>query len=212
MAEVSKWLLENDYTDYYANNNLAAQGSGNTFSSVISKQGQYSLQLNGSGAAFKAGMAGINTGNADRSMGGWFYPNTGSAVAGIMAVGSDLASQGFTIIKLDATHIRVDLQSDALSFTVPTVANNTWYWVWVQYTASTKTSDLYLNNVQSSSGAQAHAGNSNLGTNNILLGLDIGVSNNLIGNLDDCRYWNGVTTAAERSHIFSLFKPRVILF
>lgn len=207
MAEVSRYKLENGYTDSTGSNDLAAAGSGNSFSTSIVKRGTYSLQLNGSGYASKtSGVSGITGANADRSMGGFFYSNTASAVESIMAVGNASPSQGFTIIKLSATTIRVDLYADALGFTVPTLSNNTWYWCWVQYTASGAVSDLYLDNVQSSSGAQAHAGNSNLVTNHIYLGTndDANPVLDLTGNLDDMRIWNGVTSAGDRTSIFTL--------
>lgn len=201
---VSQWSLENNYTDTGGNSNdLAAAGSGNSFSTSIVKKGTYSLQLNGSGYASKtSGIAGITGGNADRSMGGWMYLTTAANVNASMFVGENVASQGFLIINLNATTIRVDLQSDALSFTVPAMSNSTWYHVWVQYSSASKTSDLYLNNVQSSSGAQAHASNSNLVANKIYLGADNGASNLLTGNLDGMRYYNGVTSAAERLAIY----------
>lgn len=209
MAEVSRWNLENGYTDSVGTNDLAAGGTGNSFSTTIVKQGGYSLQTNGSGYAAKtSGITGITGGNADRSMGGWFYSNTANSVEAIQFVGQDTASQGFLIIKLSNIAIRVDLQADALSFAVPALADNTWYWVWVQYTAATKTSDLYLNNVQSSSGAQAHAGNSNLVVNNIYLGASNSASSLLTGNHDQRSYWNGVTTAADRQALFTAWQPK----
>src|SRR3990167_63090 len=107
MAIVSKWFLSTDYVDSVDSNDLAAAGSGNSFAGGL-------LVLNGSGYASKtASVAGITTGNADRTMGIRFTPTTGSDVSGIMAIGTDSASQGFLIIKLSATAIRIDLQSDS---------------------------------------------------------------------------------------------------
>lgn len=205
MAIVSTWGLNNNYLDSLpAFNDLAEAGTGNSFSTSIVKRGSHSLQLDGAGYASKtSAITEITGGNADRSMGGFFYSTTAINVEAVMFVGQNTASQGFLIIKLSGTTIRVDLQSDALSFTVPALSNATWYWVWVEYTAATKTSDLYLDNVQSSSGAQAHAANSNLVTNNIYFGADAGASNLFIGNLDQFNYYNGVTTAGERAAIFT---------
>lgn len=132
------------------------------------------------------------------------YSGDTTAVQSLGCMGQNLASKGHLIIILTTTSIRVDLQSDALSFTVPALVNNTWYWIWTEYTAGTKSSRLYVNNVESSSGSQAHTGNSNLTFGVINVGADQ-ANGNLApanSNFDDFRIWSGVTSASDRLTLY----------
>ena len=140
---VSKFTLDNTYNDDTANaNHLLAAGTGNAFN-IFNRKGSYSLDTNGSGFAQRTGViTGINTGNANRSFGGWINSSSIASVQSLIFLGTNTASQGHLIIILSATSIRVDLQSDLVNFTVPTMVNNRWYWVWTEYTAANKNSCL----------------------------------------------------------------------
>ena len=214
MSLVSHYKFENDYADSVGSNTLSAAGSGNSFSTALKNRGAYSLQMDGSGWAIKTGQTGFGSGNIDLSFGGWGYFTTGSRIETIggFGVNSAINSSCIWSLKLSATSIRIDLASDALAYTVPSISDTTWYWWWVQYTASTKTSDLYLNNTQSSSGAQTHSTNLNLNaTTDINVAVDPDGSNSIIGNVDDWRAYNSVTTAAERLGIYVESSASVLL-
>lgn len=208
MALLSRWPLSTDYSDTVGSNTLAAAGSGNSFAGSR-------LVLNGSGYASKtAGVTGVTSGNADRAMGIYFTPTTASTVEGIMAVGDVGGSQGFTILKLSATSIRVDLYGDPLAYTVPAMSNTTRYGIWIEYTSGTKSSRLWLGGSESSSGSQAHVSNSSMVTNKIYLGADMDAGNLFTGKLDSGIYYNGIPGAGARDAFFNpgAFTPKVIYF
>ena len=214
---ISHFKFDNNLEDFVGSNDMTAGGSGNSFSTTIKKYGTHSLQLNGSGWARKASQTGVDTGNSDISFGGWIYPTTAANVEslGSLGVNSAINNSCLWMTKLNATTIRVDLASDALSFTVPAMSNTTWYHVWCEYVASTKTSSLYLNNALSSSGAQAHGANLALNaTTDIQIGVDPDDNSAFTGNMDDWRFYNGITTAAQRAAIYTIveFVPRVVMF
>ena len=205
---ISRWTFDNTYNDNEANaNNLSAGGTGNAFSSTTFKVGSFSLDTDGNGYATRTatinGVAGI-TGNQDRSFGGWFNMSSAGSVQALIKLGSDVANQGHLIIILSGTSIRVDLYTDALSFIVSSLSNNTWHWIWTEYTAATKSSRLYVDNVESSSGSQAHAVNSNLTFGKINIGAG-DAEGNIITNsyIDDCRLYSGITSSADRTDIFN---------
>ena len=205
MAElISHWKFDNDYVDDPGTNDLTEGGTGNSFSTSVKRVGTHSLQLNGSGYGKDTSISGLPTGNADMSFGGWVYiadPTSSSQV--LISGGTLIAGQCVSIYSSSATTIHVDSFSVGwdLSFTVSTISPNTWYWWWVQYTASTKTFELFINNV--SQGGQALPGNLNLTFGSIEIGGFFELDNlRLTGNIDDVRWYSGVTSEAERNAIY----------
>ena len=203
---VSHFTFDNTLNDAVGSNTLSNVGTGQSFSDSVFRKGTHALSLDGSGFVRKASQTGINTGNADLSFGGWFRPTTATDVdcLGALGVNSGINNSCLWMTKLSATVIRVDLASDALSFTVPAMSNATFYWVWCEYTAASKTSALYLDNTISSSGAQAHAANLALNaTTDIQIGGDPDDNSIFTGYMDDWRFYNGVTSEAERTAIYN---------
>ncbi len=202
---VSQYRFENGYTDTQGNDDMAAGGSGNTFSTSTVKEGTYSLAVNGSGWATKTtNFATITTGNADRSMGGWWYRPNFAANDPFIAIGPATALNAYQFRQNNSTTFLIDLYTDQVSITVSAPSANTWFWCWCEYTASTKTSQFYINNV--SQGSSAHASNSNLSAGKINVGysFDNSTANDNGTFFDDVRIYNGVTTSGERSTIFNV--------
>lgn len=204
-----QYKLDNDYTDNSGNSNtLTAQGSGNSFSTSIKIVGTHSLQLNGSGYASKNTQSGVTTGNADRSFGGWVYLSSFGTLQIPFYMGTQSSNQAVTLYNDTSTSITIDQNGvgNTAVFTISENSANTWYWWWVEYTAGTKTYQLYINNV--SKGSSAVPSNSNLtfGTPGLALGAagdSIAGNNKVTGNLDDWRVYNGVTSAGERATIYA---------
>src|SRR3990167_5768750 len=82
---VSKFTLDNTYNDDTANaNHLLAAGTGNAFN-IFNRKGSYSLDTNGSGFAQRTCViTGINTGNANRSFGGWINSSSIASVQSLI--------------------------------------------------------------------------------------------------------------------------------
>ena len=205
-AEISRWKFDNDYLDANTTNanDLSAGGSGNSFGATIKQVGTYSLKFNGSGYATRtATINGVSaiTGNQDNSYGGWIYFQSGES--SLMMWGTNAVSQGYEIRIISATSIRVSLQGEDKNITVTSMATNTWHWVWVEYTASTKTFELYLNNVSQNTAVLTATPNIAFGKINV--GADFNDLSNPPNNTqyDDMRLWSGVTAAGDRTAIFN---------
>lgn len=203
---VSRWLFENGYTDTTTNNDLSAGGSGNSFDTTHKKEGTYSLLLNGSGYAEDTSVTGIATGNADRSVAFWFRP---TAISGyIFGLGTGTDQQQFVALLNGANDIRLQLWASDVNLTsLPTtITVDTWFhFIWT-YTASNKTSELFIDNV--TQGGGEHATASNLTFGKIRIGGQVVDATNLFpGYIDDFRIYDGVLTSGERAAIFAQSSP-----
>lgn len=200
---VSHFKFDNDYTDFLGNNNLAANGSGNAFSTAIRKVGAYSLSLNGSGQARKtSNFATISTGNADLSFGGWYNLAGYSARQQLIDFGTVTGSQQWLLYIDNSTTISLELRgAQTKTWTPSALATSTWYWFWIEYTATSKVATLYIDNV--SQGDLTFTSTPNITAGPIYVGGNDINGDNITGNLDDLRIYNGVTTSGERAAIYS---------
>jgi hypothetical protein len=201
---VSQYKFVGDYTDSQGTNNLAAGGSGNSFSNSIFITGGVSLSLNGSGDAEKtSGVTSISTGNSDLSFGGWLYPNSFNANHVILEFGTH---SNFNAFQMTITNIGASMsltiygiEQKNISYSVPT---GVFHWYWIEYTASSKTFQFYVDNV--SQGTSSAFGNTvNIINAALIIGRDAAGGNAQNGYFNDWRIYNGVTSPVERQLIFS---------
>lgn len=209
MATREAWFqFENNLLDSQDGNDLTAIGTNSTFSSTVVQRGGYSRLYASAGTSLDqkaAVLGGIPTGTCDISFGGFL--NTGTNAAGgapiSLGVSSANSSRCLWPLILSGTTIRVDLASDSKTFTVPNIAQNTWYWLWIEHSGTSRITNLYIDNVVSTTGPGTHASDMNLeATQHLNLGADVDNTNLFQGYLDHWQVWNGITTAAERETIF----------
>lgn len=200
---VSQWLFDNAYTDSNSGtNDLVANGTGNSFVTSPKAKGTHSLQLDGNGGALKnSGGTGWNTGNVDVSFGGWLYHTTSVGGAVILEYGSGSNGQTWAGYTQSSSQFTLEnLAVESQTWTV-SISANTFNWYWLEYTAGTKVCVLYLDNV--SQGSKTFVGASiNIQAGKCTVGEAFGGALGLVGNVDDTRLYNGVTSAAERDTIY----------
>lgn len=200
---VSRYRFENSYNDTTSTNNLSAQGSGNVFAQSPAAEGTYSLSTNGSGAAaITSGATGWTTGNADWSWGGWMLTSTWAANQDFMYWGTRSSGQSWECYQVtDTSTMRITLDSlENGDFTLGTINDGAWHWIWFEYTASTKTIQSYFDNVAKTS--KAYANTPNIQANIIGIGQTFDGTRRSTSNWDDFRIYNGVTSSSERTAIY----------
>jgi len=161
------------------------------------------LNFDGTNDYVQTTYSGIS-GNAARSIEAWikttgnFVPGASGGQQGVIADYGTAGSNGtrFTFCVLWANAIRIEVQGNGLSGTIP-VNDGNWHHVAVVYnpTASNKYS-LYVDSVLDVSGNLTVATNTGT-TTNLRIGQRIDNINNFPGEIDEVRFYNYARTASE---------------
>ncbi|MEN8810174.1 MAG: LamG domain-containing protein, partial [Flavobacteriales bacterium] len=161
------------------------------------------LNFDGTNDYVQTTYSGIS-GNAARSIEAWikttgnFVPGASGGQQGVIADYGTAGSNGtrFTFCVLWANAIRIEVQGNGLSGTIP-VNDGNWHHVAVVYnpTASNKYS-LYVDSVLDVSGNLTVATNTGT-TTNLRIGQRIDNINNFPGEIDEVRFFNYARTASE---------------
>jgi hypothetical protein len=182
------------YVDSSGNSNtLTAGGTGNSFVQTYAP-GQ-AISFSGSGYASAASSTGITSGNHDFTQAYWIKVITAPASTATQThacFGSSGTRTGPWIGYFNNSgtyQISAGLGGDTVNFN-QTLVLNVWYYIVRTYTASTKTTQVFVNGT--SIGSTAHSANAAISGTGISIGRYFASSDYTIGYIDDYRYFESV--------------------